>query len=477
MELSSYYTFNKKILINLITGGMALVNIIVTSSLMKFYTDVVGMSPAMFGAVFLVFSIWNGLNDPMVGYWADKRPFKERQGKYRPLIRWSIPVIAATIIPVFFASPGWPDIIAVVYLLVLLVIYEGTKTMLDVSFNAFKMNTFLAMKDRTEVQVIGGYVTMIPIFIGGMIPVWFLTGEFSRLSIVLIFSSCIIFGLLLTWIGSLFVKEDPEFYAHMEMSRGLKELGRLFLDLIKHKSFLYFVIGFFLINSATGNYFTGYLYYMDNVLLVSGMKATIPDVLTGIFQMAIFPLIVLGVKKYGSRNVLTTGLLISVAGHATLSLPINYWVAAATYIVILGGYAFSGAINQPLLGLVVDDVELKTGKRQPGVVAGIIAVFLTPAASVQPVILSSLMSAAGYVGTTKEQSVEAVRAIRLGTGIIPAVILLAGILILSRMPINHKREKEIEQAIDAKHKGKRNPIIDSDPESPGGLGMPLPAMD
>lgn len=450
-DLSKYYTLNKKILINFIQAGSQLVNIIVTSSLMKFYTDVIGLPPAMYGVVFMVFSIWNGINDPLVGFWADKRPFREKQGKYRPLIRWSIPVIAATIIPVFFASPDWNTIVTSTYLLVLLVIYEATKTMLDVSFNAFKINTFLAMKDRTEVQVIGSYVTMIPIFVGGMIPVWFLTGDFSREFIILVFSGCILFGLLLTWIGSLFVKEDPHFYEHMKFSKGMKELFRLFIDLIKHKSFLYFVIAFFLINSATGNYFTGYLYYMDNVLLVSGLKATIPDVLTGVVQMAIFPFIVVAVKKHGSRNVLALGLLISVAGHAVLSLPVNYWIAAATYVVILGGYGFSSAINIPLQGLVVDDIELATGKRQPGVVAGIIAVFLIPAASVQPVILSSLMSAAGYVGDTKVQTAEVVRAIRLGTGIIPALILLAGIFVLSRIPIGKERQKEIETAIEAKH--------------------------
>jgi len=451
MECKKYYTLKRKILLNLITGGMGLVTVVILSSLMKFFTDVVGMSPAVYGVVFLIFSIWNGINDPMIGYWADKRPFRKGLGKYAPLIRWAVPVMAVTIIALFFASPEWNEIFTAAYLLVLLVIYEAARTMLDVSFNAFKVNTFLSMKDRTEVQVIGGYVAMLPVFLGGMIPVWFLTGEFSRMTIILIFSSTILFGLIITWIGSRFIKEDPEFYARMEMTRGIKELGKLFLQLIRHRTFLIFVIGFFLINSATGNYFAGYLYYMDNVLLVSGLKATIPDLLTGIIQMAIFPLIVLAVKKYGSRNTLALGLLFSVAGHAVLSLPVNYWIAAGTYIVILAGYGFSCSLLQPMQGLVVDDIELKTGKRQPGMVAGIIAVFLIPAASVQPLILSSLMSAAGYAGESKEQTAEVVRAIRLGTGIIPAVILLIGILILSRLPIDNKREKEIQAAIEAKH--------------------------
>jgi Na+/melibiose symporter-like transporter len=74
-DWQEYYSLKRKILISLISGGSVLVTVIVTSSFMKFYTDVVGLSPATYGVIFLIFSIWNGINDPIIGYWADKRPF------------------------------------------------------------------------------------------------------------------------------------------------------------------------------------------------------------------------------------------------------------------------------------------------------------------------------------------------------------------------------------------------------------------
>jgi GPH family glycoside/pentoside/hexuronide:cation symporter len=334
---------------------------------------------------------------------------------------------------------------------VFLVIYEGFQTLLGVSFMAFTVNTFLAMDERTEVQVISSYVNMIPVFLGGMIPVWFLTGEFSRMSLVAIFSGAFLFGLLLIWIGARFIREDPRFYENMEVTRGLKELLTLARELFRDKTFAIFMVAFFLIQAATGNYFSGYLYYMDNVLEASGLKATIPDVLTGVAQMATFPLIILSVRKFGSKETLWKGLLIAVVGHTVLSLPINYWIAAGTYIVILLGYGFGSAINAPISGLVVDHIEVKTGKRQPGVVRGIMAVLMVPASSLQPLILSALLSAAGYVGESKSQTAQVVRAIRVGTGIIPAAILLVGIVLLILLPINHKRELEIQATIEEKH--------------------------
>jgi len=336
----------------------------------------------------------------------------------------------------------------------MLVIYEGFQTLLGVSFMAFTVNTFLAMDKRTEVQVIASYVNQIPVFLGGMIPVWFLTGDFSRGSLVAIFSGAFVFGLLLIWIGSRYIREDERFYKSMEVTQGLRELLVLAKELFKDRTFAIFMVAFFFIQAATGNYFSGYLYYMDNVLEVSGLKATIPDVLTGVGQMATFPLIILLVRRFGSKETLWRGLLIAMVGHAVLSLPINYWIAAATYIVILLGYGFGSAINTPISGLIVDHIELKTGKRQPGVVRGIMAVLMVPASSLQPLILSAMLSSAGYVGGSKSQSAEVVQAIRMGTGIIPAAILLVGIVLLAMLPMNRKRELEIQAAIEEKHSGR-----------------------
>ena len=450
-DTKAYYNLKRKILINLISAGSALLTVIVTSSFMKFYTDMVGLSPAIYGVVFLIFSIWNGINDPIIGYWADKRPFITGRGKYRPLIRWSVPIIGFSVITLLFASPGWNEIVTAAFLLILLLIYEGAQTLLGVSFMAFTVNTFLNTGERTEVQVIASYVNMIPVFLGGMIPVWFLTGEFSRISVAGIFSGAFLFGLLLIWIGSRFIREDEVFYKNMEVTQGLKELLVLSKELFKDKTFALFFIAFIFIQAGTGNYFSGYLYYMDNVLNASGLQATIPDVLTGVGQMLLFPFIIKWVKKFGSRDTLWKGFLIAFVGHLVLTLPINYWIAAGTYIVILLGYGFGSAINPAIIGLVVDHIELKTGKRQPGVVRGIIAIVMLPATSMQPLILSALLSASGYIGDTKHQTAEVVQAIRYGTGLIPAVILVIGIILLALVPINHKRELEIQATIEEKH--------------------------
>jgi len=106
----------------------------------------------------------------------------------------------------------------------------------------------------------------------------------------------------------------------------------------------------------------------------------------------------------------------------------------------------------PLQGIVVDDLEIKTGKRQPGVISGILQMFFLPAAGVQVLLLGALLSATGYVGSIREQTPEVVRAIRIGVGLIPSIILFIGLIIFSLWPIGKKEEDELLVNIEAKHK-------------------------
>lgn len=451
VNLNEYYTTKRLILLNLISGGSALVSIIIGSSLMKFYTDIIGLSPAAYGIVYLIFSIWNGINDIFIAYYSDRIPFHKRFGKYGRFIRWSIPIIAVTVIAFLFSSPAWPELVIAIYLLIMLIIYEGAKTLLDVSFNAFRINSFLTSQKRAKVAVIATYINMIPVFLGGMIPVWFLTGEFRRMTVVGIFTACILFGIFLIYVGSRFVKEDPVFYQNMQVAKSFKEIYQLFLSLIKDKVFLIYGLGFFLVTLGTGNYMSGYIYYMDNVLEVSGLQATIPDVLTGVVQMVSFPFILKALKRYGVKNTYIAGMMFAVLGHAALTLPTGYYFVSAMYLIILFGYGFGSALLPAWAGLLTDHIEINTGNRQPALIGGIMAVFMIPAASFQPLILSSLLEATKYNGAVKQQTAEVVNAIRLGTGIIPAVILLAGLAVLMFVPFGLQREKEITHLVQKKH--------------------------
>lgn len=74
---------------------------LVSSYLTVFYTDVVGLAPAVISIIMLIARIWDGVNDPMMGMIADNT--KSRWGRYRPYLLFGAPILAVSNILCFSA--------------------------------------------------------------------------------------------------------------------------------------------------------------------------------------------------------------------------------------------------------------------------------------------------------------------------------------------------------------------------------------
>ena len=74
----------------------------VSSYLMVFYTDVLGISAAAVGTLFIVARIWDAINDPIMGALVDKVG-TSKHGKFRPYVvkfgcSWNISLYCNSII-------------------------------------------------------------------------------------------------------------------------------------------------------------------------------------------------------------------------------------------------------------------------------------------------------------------------------------------------------------------------------------------
>ncbi|HZZ69470.1 MAG TPA: MFS transporter [Phenylobacterium sp.] len=71
-----------------------------TLFLLFYYTDVVGISPAVAGLIYLLASFWDGLIDPVIGAAADRT--RTRWGGYRPYLLFGAPVLALSFALLYF---------------------------------------------------------------------------------------------------------------------------------------------------------------------------------------------------------------------------------------------------------------------------------------------------------------------------------------------------------------------------------------
>ncbi len=71
----------------------------------KFYTDVLGISPAKIAVLILVARLWDAINDPMWGAFIDSRK-PTKYGKFRPyILGFSIPLAVSAVL-MFTVIPG-----------------------------------------------------------------------------------------------------------------------------------------------------------------------------------------------------------------------------------------------------------------------------------------------------------------------------------------------------------------------------------
>lgn len=97
--------------------------------LLVFYTNVCGISPAAAGTLMLLCVLWNAVNDPIIGFWADNRRFKNGE-KLRPYFKWcALPV--GLFLALLFWMPELGPVQAFFYALVFYYLYDTFATALQ----------------------------------------------------------------------------------------------------------------------------------------------------------------------------------------------------------------------------------------------------------------------------------------------------------------------------------------------------------
>ncbi len=441
----------KKIMICLAAGGDALLGTVVHAAYLKYYTDFIGLPAAMYGLMYMIFGIWNAINDPLLGVYSDKKRYITGKGKAVYLMKRSGPLMAVSMIILAFANPSWSDWMTFAFLITVMFVYDTASTLFGINYKSYILYLATSPEERTEFFIIQRYVSMIPAFVAGLIPVWFLTGDYSLEVIRLVFTIVGLLGGALMIITMLIVKDAPEFYAHQDGHEPFNFLRDLKI-IFSMKSFITYVSFSFLITGVTRSYYALYVYYMDNVMNVSGTLALLPDIAGAIVQFMIYPLVAIVVKKIGAKDTIKHFTWFALAGFIGLVLIDQYWMSIVCYVLVMIGFAAYWGVIDPMFGTIIDENELLTGERKAGFFLGFMAVVTIPAQSFLVFVYTLIITYFGYDGTLEIQSAESVVGLRIGVGLLPAVFLLMSLIPLKMYPINRKREIEIKEAIDKKHK-------------------------
>lgn len=426
--------------------GALLLNAVLATYLNVYYTDVLKLTTVWGGAFLVVFplvsKIIDAITNVIMGYIIDRT--KTKQGKARPWLLLSAPLVALTGI-LLFTVPNAGETVQVIWVMLSYnLFYSFAYTIYNMSHNLMcplsTRNTIqrggLSVFNQISTIMMSGIIVALvfPMAVMPMLGV-------DQTKWILVMSILSILSLPLTLLEYYFTKERVTEEQSGSEEKKLPFLTQLKIVLTDKYMILMFVY-FFIYTLGTSLKNIGLVYYCNYVLgtyndgVTQTMISVIGGIPMGIGIFAVWPL----AKKFGKRNVTLAGFILYAIGSAICwTVPTNMAVVlVGQFIKNIGGlpcaYVFMALFADGL-----DHLEWKSGVRSDGVAMSIYNILAVATIGVSTSLFNALISKAGYVApklvdgvTVAAQQSQAVKnmitfsfvGLETITGIILAVLLI-----------------------------------------------------
>ena len=426
--------------------GALLLNAVLATYLNVYYTDVLKLTTVWGGAFLVVFplvsKIIDAITNVIMGYIIDRT--KTKQGKARPWLLLSAPLVALTGILLFMVPNAGETVQVIWVMLSYNLFYSFAYTIYNMSHNLMcplsTRNTIqrggLSVFNQISTIMMSGIIVALifPMAVMPMLGV-------DQTKWILVMSVLSILSLPLTLLEYYFTKERVT-----EEQSGTEEKKLPFLAQLKivltDKYMLLMFVYFFIYTLGSSLKNIGLVYYCNYVLgtyndgVTQMMISVIGGIPMGIGIFAVWPL----AKKFGKRNVTLAGFILYALGSTICwAVPTNMTIVLiGQFIKNIGGlpcaYVFMALFADGL-----DHLEWKSGVRSDGVAMSIYNILAVATIGVSTSLFNALISKAGYVApklvdgvTVAAEQSQAVKnmitfsfvGLETITGIILAVLLI-----------------------------------------------------
>ncbi len=421
-------------------AGLGLTNQFILSFYLIYLTDVAGIPAASAGTLFLVARLFNGLNDPLTGYFMDNYPLPTKWGRFRSwLLIATLP--ASIFVVLLFTIPDTSLIRKLIYLYVVVLILDLITDFISTPLGSLMSNVTQNTQERSTIASFRGIATAV---VAILVPVVTLTlkdrfgtPKTGWLVTALVFAVLGAACLLLCFkVIRERVEPTPE-ASKYSFKEGLRIVAHnrpiLILAVANVFLFSYFSVAF-----AVRIFYFKYNVGNEN-LLAPIMGLGVLAIFTG---MGLSPLLA---RRVGKRLTALIGGGILCAMHVAL-----YFVPATSFIpvvcVLIVAGVGTGLLSIMILSLVPDTVEYsewKTGYRAEGIINSINTFMFKVGGAAGVAIPGWILAATGYVPNAK-QNAGALNGILMTMSIIPAIFVFLTIITLFFYPFD---EKQYAQAI------------------------------
>ena len=339
-------------------------------------TNVLGINATVMGVLTVVWTIWDAINDPMMGALMDKAFAKKqnKNGKFRPWLLRATPLLAVSAIALWTVPTFLDGIPLLVALFSFKILYEASYTMFNIPMGSLLSAMSTNDSERASLSSARGVGAMIgnalPGFIGPVIIGMF--GENTSTGYMITGVACAVLGFVTCLLH--YALTEERVVVNEEAKADEIKISDIFEVLKRNRAFIALCIHGVCI--CTMQYLAENIsMYMYSAVYHDVTYKTLASALSAPFMIGSMVFVPFICKKLGLEKLLRYALLIGGAiCTALFAMHLVMEVPPLLHGVLLGvgtGFAFvSIQMQWGLVGEAIDYNEYITGKRTEGSIYG-----------------------------------------------------------------------------------------------------------
>ncbi|MEY9866535.1 MULTISPECIES: glycoside-pentoside-hexuronide (GPH):cation symporter [Peribacillus] len=393
--------------------------------LLKFYTDVLGISAYWGGLVFLISKIFDAFADTSVGAFVDSRTNFSKRGKFRPFILWgTVPLALMTVIS--FLAPDFSDNGKIVWAFITYMGFGLAYSIVNIPYGSLSAAMTQDPIDRASLGSFRAIGSQMALLISGMavIPI---VVQFANKEVgyIVAISVMVIFGILFHLICYHNTTENV-----IRAPKNEKvPLSTLFKALVSNRPLIVLCLAALFMITSSNIRNAVQLYYLEYNLKNPELMSILSFLSIGLAVVGSM-FIPTMVKRIGKKNTFMLGLMVCIASDVlNFVLP----TSTATFLTIfsLGNFGLSFALGLPWVMIAdsIDYHEWNSGERTEGIVYSTYSFFRKLAQALAGFIPGVALGLIGYVPNI-QQSADTLLGLKGLLFLAPAALNIIGLIIL-----------------------------------------------
>lgn len=380
----------------------------ISTFLMIYLTDTVGLAPLFVGNLFLVARVWDAVNDPMMGFMVDNT--RTRWGKFRPWIL--IGTLLNSVIMIFmFRNPGLEGFGQYAYFSVIYILWGMTYTVMDIP-----------------------YWSMLP-----------------SLAVAI----CVVF-IVTILVTVVFVKDRSSLDAaegKKAQRTSLKDAIHIIAANDQLKVYIGVVLAYNMLVQLAGGMALYYFKYVtgdENLFSFFTTAASFAEII------ALFAFPVLS-RFMNKKQVFAVASFTPAVGLIALLVfgfvaPTNVPLIVVCGLLFKFGSGLTLGATTVMLADVIDYGEIKLGTRNESIVASFQTLLVKTASAVAGWLIGVGLTIVGYVQNVP-QTPETIMGMRILMGVIPSIVtVLAFVIYVKGYKLDSKTMEDITRQLKEKNK-------------------------